>query len=187
MHSHNTRNSQITSRIWLWGVKIFLGFGLLFSPAPALWAKSVSQSVDVVARIEPRLSLTITPETGEHIDFGTVESSQTEPHLSKPVSVALHVFSNLGKPYEVTQQLVVHLTNETGMTLSPDDLLVFPHDTPTSIAGQTYQSAERSKTLFSSDPHGQSMDRTISYQLRVPSGQAAGTYRGTLVMTVTAQ
>ena len=147
----------------------------------------MSQSVEVVARIEPRLSLTITPETGEHIDFGTVESSQTEPHLSKPVNITLHVFSNLGKPYEVTQQLAAHLTNETGVILPPDNLLTFPHDTADLVEEHALQPAAQSQTLFSSNPHGQSMDRTVSYQLRVPPGQVAGTYRGTLVMTVTAQ
>jgi len=47
--------------------------------------------------------------------------------------------------------------------------------------------AHSSQTAFWSDPEGQSMTRSIAYQLRVPPGRSAGTYRGTVLMTVTAQ
>lgn len=76
--------------------------------APPAWARELSRSVEVVARIEPELSLTI--EDDPHVVFGSDDAEQE-----------------------------------------------------------------------------QSLDRSVSYQLRVPPGQSAGTYRGTVVMTVTAR
>lgn len=146
-------------------------------------AESVSQTFEVVAVIQPELSLSIVPDTGERLDFGTLYSSQTEARLSPPVRVDVRVFSNLGRPYQITQQLVAPLTNEMGLALAPEHLLVAPAD-PSGAPGVA---ATQPQVLFSSDPQGHSVHRPLTYQLRVPTGQAAGTYRGTILMTVTAQ
>jgi hypothetical protein len=181
------RNSLIHPWTRLFCYRILLTLGMGFGLAPWLWAESTSQTVEVVARIEPHLSLTVTPETGDRIDFGTIYSSQTEARLSEPVRVTLRVFSNLAAPYEVTHQLTTQLTNEAGASLSPDELLIYTQEPLGAERGPADHLAGQPRTLFSSDPRGQSMDQVVSYQLRVPPGQAAGTYRGTLVMTVTAQ
>ena len=174
MHSQS-RTSLIPSRI-----RCFVGSLLaIMNVCPLAWAQRVSQTVEVTCRIEPRLQLTINPSTGERIDFGTIYSSETEPTLSKTVPVNLHIFSNLGKPYQVTQEFRSVMTNELGQSLAPEALTV------TGEAGT--QSAANIATIFSSDPKGQSADPTLSYQLRVPPAQAQGNYRGMLVVTVTAQ
>lgn len=186
MDSHPARPGLIP--IFEIGIRRACVRGLLIAGAslsliPPPWAQGASQTVEVVARIEPELSMTITPETGDRIDLGTTYSAQTEPRLSQPVRVTLRVFSNLGQPYDVTQQLVSPLTSDTGVSLASDDLLVFGDD-GSDVQGR---GAGQPQTLFSSDPLGRSMDRSVSYRLRVPPGQAAGTYRGTLLMSVTAK
>ena len=56
---------------------------LLLAPRFAA-AESKSQTVDVVAVIEPELSMTVQPETGSRIDLGTIHSSATESRRSRP-------------------------------------------------------------------------------------------------------
>lgn len=175
MISKTMRTSLIPSRI-----RFFVsGLAIALLACATAQAERVSQTVDVTCRIEPRLSLTISPATGERIDFGTIYSSPTDSTLSGAVPVDLHIFSNLGKPYQVTQSFRAPMTSEEGRMLAPETLLV------TGEAGT--QDASGEKTIFSSDPRGLSADPTVSYQLRVPPAQPQGSYRGTLVMTVTAQ
>ena len=143
-------------------------------------AEAASQTVEVVAVIEPELSLTIEPETGERVDLGVILSSPTESRLSRPVNVNIRVWSNLGRPYHVTQQLIEPLTNERGATVPPGHFLLRASPEGQGLA------ADHSQVIFSSDPLGKSSDTPVSYQLRVPPSQPAGTYRGTVVMTVTA-
>lgn len=151
----------------------------LITPTPV--AEAASQTVEVVATIEPELSLAIEPETGERIDLGIIHSSPTESRLSQAVNVNVRIWSNLGQPYQVTQQLIEPLTNEHGTTVPPGHLLLNPYQEGLGLP------ADRPQVILSSDPSGRSSNTSVSYQLRVPSRQPAGTYRGTILMTVTAQ
>ncbi len=153
---------------------------MLLAPRVAI-AESKSQTVDVVAVIEPELSMTVEPETGKRIDLGTIHSSSTESRRSRPVGVSIHVDSNMGRPYQVTQELVQPMTNESGLSLPPRQLLVDPS------GGTNGQPVDQAAVVMSSDAIGQSATRSVAYQLDVPPGQAAGTYRGSILMTVTAQ
>lgn len=164
------------------------GFALIgAAQASPASAESASQTFDVVAVIEPELSLSIAPETGTRLDFGTLYSSEAETRLSPPFRVAVHVFSNLGRPYQITQQLLAPLTNEAGAALPPEHLLVVDAGTPQGMSAPSGFSAGQPHVVFSSDLQGHSTDRALTYQLRVPPRQAAGTYRGTILTTVTAQ
>ena len=164
------RMSLIPSRI-----RFFVGLIICLISVPGLaQAERTSQSIEVTCRIEPQLALTISPATGERIDFGVLPSFPTEAALSDIVPVQLHIFSNLGKPYQVTQEFRAPLTNETGDVLPVDSF-------------QRVGAGTESSTVFQSDSKGLSADPTVSYRLRIPPGQAGGTYRGTLVMTVIAQ
>ncbi|MBI4598332.1 MAG: hypothetical protein HY737_08045 [Candidatus Omnitrophica bacterium] len=171
------RHSLIFPRIRFFAVLI-----AITALAPSAGAESVSQTVDVVATIEPELSLTVAPQTGREIDFGTLYSSPTEPRLSDPIRVDVHVFSNLGRPYHVTHQLTRPLTNEAGMSLSPEALRASVNS-PADVMDHL---GRQPRTLFVSDARGRSTDQTVSYHLDIPPGQASGRYRGTLVLTVTA-
>ncbi len=144
-------------------------------------AEAASQTVEVVAVIEPELSLAIEPETGERIDLGVIASSPTESRVSRPVNVHVRIQSNLGQPYQVTQQLIEPLTNEQGTTVPAGHLLLNASQEGLGRA------ADRPQAILSSDPLGRSSNTSVSYQLRVPPRQPAGTYRGTILMTVTAQ
>lgn len=155
-----------------------------------LAAESVHQSFEVVAVIEPELSLTVEPQTGERLDLGLIYSSPSVTRFSKTVQVKVRVFSNLGRPYQVTHQLLQPLMNQEGETLPPEDLLFSElneiQPTGPSPVG-TGMIAQAPQTVLWSDPEGQSVTRSVAYQLRVPPGRSAGTYRGTVLMTVTAQ
>lgn len=176
------------SRAWLRRIMVGSVSAVILATLPGATAWSAtSQTVEVVAVIKPELSLTIEPETGPRIDLGTTYSSPVEPRLSRPVRVTVHIFSNLAKPYQVTQHLVQPLTNEEGTSLPPDTLLTHFDAPAPHQASEAVVMAQQPRVLFASDADGLSATQSVSYQLRVPPRQPAGTYRGTLLMTVTAQ
>lgn len=177
---HSLIHLRIRRFVWnsVIGVWAFAGFGIA-----SLSAETISRTVDVVATIEPEFSLSIEPATGSQIDFGILYSSPTESRVSHPIDVTVRVFSNLGRPYQVSHQLLAPITADTGASLSPEDLLFRPEGASQSRPLQGAQA----QTVFTSDPRGRSATQSVSYQLRVPPHQAAGNYRGTLMMTVTAQ
>ena len=144
-------------------------------------ADQTSRTIDVVAVIEPELSLTVRPETGERLDLGVIPSSLTETRPSRAVGLQVQVSSNLGAPYEVTHQLVELLTSAEGAVLPPGSLRVSDGDVLQNRA------VEDSPVLLVSDAQGRSSTHDFSYHLDVPPGQAAGAYRGTLVFSVTAR
>jgi len=152
---------------------------LSFPPSDAN-AEGLTQTVQVVAVIEPELSLTIEPETGSKIDFGTIRSASYEERLSDLVRVNVRIDSNLGHPYQVTQHLIQPMANVEGISLPSGHLM------SEAFEGMSAVTTEPT-TLLVSDSFGRSSAKSIAYQLRVPPSQSAGTYRGTLMMTVIAQ
>ncbi len=175
---------RITSRarllLWLlW----MMAMGLASPSTHA--AEQLSESVDVVAYIKPQLSLTIEPETGGEINFGTVFSAEDAHRLSDPVGVNVSVSSNLGKPYEVTQRLSKRMVNQDGIGLPTGGLLVRPNGARPGLHSEL--PADDLQTVFVSDPAGQPDTGKVFYQLLVPPKQAAGLYRGTITMTVTSR
>ena len=180
------RLSLVRPRIRLVCLGQMLVAALCLLPTPAS-ASSATQSVEVVARIEPELSLSIEPETGSRIDFGTVRSSATEARLSEPVHVNVRVDSNLGRSYQVTQHLRDPLVNEDGVRLPPGQLLAGLQQEPAGLSAALDGLTEQPQVLITSDASGTPAAWSVSYQLRVPPDQPAGTYQGTVVMTVTAQ
>lgn len=151
---------------------------------PQAAGEQASTRIQVVAVIKPELSLTVEPETGDRLDLGTIYSSSTEERASQPVKVKVGVFSNLGHPYQVTQELVEPLTNEDGSQLPPGYLIV---NQPDALGGDSgFVDAQQTQVVLASDARGRSEKRSVAYQLRVPPSQDAGTYRGTIVFTVTA-
>ena len=145
------------------------------------WAET-SQSVEVTAVIEPRLSLTVEPATGERLDLGTIDSSPTETSFSRQVPLMVRVASNLYRSHAVTHHLAEPLTSEAGISLDPEQLRYH--------LGQRLATSgiltDEPQVAFFSDPQLGVDERSISYQLRVPPAQPAGRYRGTLLLTVTA-
>lgn len=154
--------------------------GLIIFPAANISAEGLTQTVQVVAIIEPELSLTVTPEIGSRLDFGTIHSSITEERLSDSLKLNVRVDSNLGYPYHVTQQLIQPIQSAEGNALPSGHLIATALD-------HTLPVSTEPTTLLTSDSFGRSSSQTIAYHLRVPPKQSAGTYRGTLMMTVTVQ
>ena len=182
MQKHRDAFARISSWIGL-----VIGLGLInfawWEFNPPLLAEQISKSVEVVAVILPKLTLFVEPETGERVDFGTLYSGPHESELSSPVRVSVRVISNLGSPYEVTQHLVIPLANEAGQPLPLDAMKM------SALSSQpvTTSLSAAPQRLFVSDAQGRSQTEMVSYQLLVPPNQPAGTYRGTLLVTVTAQ
>ena len=172
---------RIAPAIVLLGVPLSL---LILAPRAA--AEQTSRAIDVVAVIEPELSMTVQPDTGTRIDLGTIYSSTTDVRYSRPVGVQVHVSSNLGQPYEVTQEWLQPMVSADGAAL-PSGSLRVSDEHPSSGELLQGRSVDESPNLFVSGPDGRSQDWTATYQLQVPPGQQAGTYQGTLLMTVTAR
>lgn len=145
---------------------------------------NMSQSVEVVAFIEPEISLSVRPATGERIDFGRVPSGDSGMRYSRPVDVEVEVFSNLGRPYDVTQHLRRPMSNRDGARIPEGHLIVGPAQQQVSPETFVGKSADQLQVIMQSD---HSDRQTVSYQLRVPPRQSPGRYAGTVVMTVTAR
>ena len=151
--------------------------------AGAVARKEVVSHARASVSIRPELSLEVHSETGQDINLGTVTSAEDEPRMSRPVRVSVKVWSNLGTPYRVTQRVDAPLTNEEGKILATKNLLY----TDPLVEGEGERDVESSPEIFVSDSKGLSENRTVIYKLRVPPGQAAGTYETMLIMAVTAQ
>jgi hypothetical protein len=173
---------------WI-GRFLFIGIAataFAYTHISPLYAEATSKTIEVVAVVKPRLSLDIEPETGTRIDFGTITSSATEEEVSEPVRVNIRVSSNMGSPYEVTSQLIFPLTNEEGIQIPAEALIVLPQENNTASSSVSESSSKPSRILVY-QTNASSSNHTFSYQLKIPPKQAAGTYRGTLLMTLTAQ
>ena len=151
-------------------------------PSP-VHAERLSHTVDVVAVIEPELSFTVEPATGSRIDFGVLGNSPVEQQPSEPVDVAIHVDSNLGQRYRVTQQLIAPLADDAAWPL-PSGALVVYGDVDTAPDGRA---ADQPQVIVTSDQKGRSLASSIAYQLLIPPTQAAALSQGMVLMTVLAE
>ncbi len=163
--------------------RIIIAAAAVFMLGPsALSASSTTKTFPVSVTIKPELSLEVNLETGSTMDFGTVLSSNTEPRLSKSIRMDIRVFSNMGSVYEVTHQWVNPLANDSGAQLQ--DALYFG---PSTDAVSTEQTVSLSPVVISSNSRGESLTESVYYQLNVPASQSAGSYEGTLLLTIVPQ
>ena len=156
--------------------------------APPLFAESDSKTVQVTATILPRLELTVTPETGETIAFGAVTQPAPGGEDSRSVRVAVNVFSNLDRPYHVTQLVRRPLANREGSAISDPQFLVSAHDAGRGRASPVRPTAMipgRATTLYTSDERGKSDAFKADYTLTVTPETPAGDFATEIVYTVT--
>ena len=152
------------------------------------FAESDSKTVQVTATILPRLELTVTPETGESITFGAITQPAPGGQTAHSVKVALNVFSNLDRPYQVTQLVRQPLSTAAGSTIPDDQFLVTAHD---AARGQLVPAQPTAivpgapTTLYISDSRGKSDAFSADYTLMVTPETPAGDFHTEIVYTVT--
>ena len=161
---------------------------ITLSLASPLFAESDSKTVQVTATILPRLELTVTPETGEGIAFGAITQPAPGDQDSRSVRVAVNVFSNLDRPYHVTQMIRRPLVNVEGSAIPDPNFLVSAHDAGRGRAGPVRPTAMipgRATTLYTSDERGKSDAFKADYTLTVTPETPAGDFATDIVYTVT--
>ena len=155
---------------------------------PPLAAETKTHTVQVSATILPRLELSVKPETGADIAFGAIEQPATGQQVSRSVRVSVGVFSNLDRPYHVTQLVRRPLTNAQGETMAVEQFQV---TTPPAALGRTAASVPVTiepgtpTTLYLSNERGKSNSFQADYILTVTPTTPAGDYRTEIVYTVT--
>ena len=160
--------------------------GLAF--ASPLFAESDSKTVQVSATILPRLELSVTPETGESIAFGAMTQPAMGDEDSRSVRVAVNVFSNLDRPYHITQLVRHPLSSTGGSTIPEPQFLVTAHDASRGQVGPIQPTAivpGRATTLYTSDERGKSDAFQAEYTLTVTPETSAGDFTTEIVYTVT--
>jgi hypothetical protein len=160
---------------------------LLITPA-ATFAESDSKTVQVSCTILPRLELSVTPETGGQIAFGAIEQPAPGDAASRSIRVALNVFSNLDRPYQVTQMIRRPLANPEGLAIAEEQFRV---TTAGASRGQldalqpTPLLPGIPTTLYTSDERGKSDAFSADYTLTVTPQTPAGEFGTEIVYTVT--
>jgi hypothetical protein len=168
-------------------VSVVVGVAALAIASP-LFAESDSKTVPVTATILPRLELSVTPETGDAIAFGAVTQPAPGAEDSRSVRVAVNVFSNLDRPYHVTQMIRRPLSNVDGAAIPDPQFLVSASDAGRGHAGPVRPTAMipgRATTLYTSDQRGKSDAFKADYTLTVTPETPAGDFSTEIVYTVT--
>lgn len=152
------------------------------------YAESQSHTVQVSATILPRLELSVTPSTGSAIAFGAIMQPSDGETTVKTVAVNLSVFSNLDRPYHVTQSVRHALANEQGVEIPSGQFLVSGRDSARGeirVTAPVAITAGESATLYTSDANGKSDAFVADYQLAVTPATPAGNFGTEIVYTVT--
>jgi len=131
------------------------------------------------------VTLTVTPVQGGaslEVDFGTARSLGPEGEAESDTvirQVKLNVSSNSARPYQVFQRV-------NGPWLSPDGKEIPMSAVQFSISETRTNGANRfpspapmslgEQEIFLSDPAGTAEELLITYKVKVPKGQLAGSY-----------
>ncbi|MBI2104262.1 MAG: hypothetical protein HYT90_01600 [Candidatus Omnitrophica bacterium] len=165
----------------------WLTIAVLAFPAAAC-AESDSKTVRVSCTILPRLELSVTPETGESIAFGAIEQPAPGETTVRSTAVKLNVFSNMGRPYHVTQMVRKPLATPEGAAIPDDQFRVLTQDAARGRMGApqpTPLAAGVPTTLYTSDERGKSDAFSARYTLTVTPDTPAGEFDTEIVYTVT--
>lgn len=152
------------------------------------FAESESRTVEVSATILPRLELSVTPATGSSIAFGAITQPAPGDQTAQSVAVTLSVFSNLDRPYHVTQMIRRPLTNAQGAAIPDSQFLVTTHDAALGQLGApspTPVVPGAPTTLYWSNTRGKSDAFTADYRLNITPATPAGDFLTEIVYTVT--
>lgn len=152
----------------------------------SVFAGTQSISVNAKADIPTILELKI-EETGQsELRFGNIQPSAIQTIEAGPVVVRIHVTSNIGETYQVTQAMSNTLENTQGAQMGPENLKFKTKavlSTGTVISSPT-PVTKSPQTIFVSDAKGTSDTIQAEYMLTVPASQAPGDYSAILTYTV---
>ena len=150
-------------------------------------AESDSKTIRVSATILPRLELSVTPETGQVLAFGTIEQPAFGRTIDRAVRVNVHTFSNLGRPYHITQLVRHLLTNDEGTTIPAEQFQVLTPGASLGTLGAphlTPMAPDVPTTLYISNGRGKSDAFLADYTLTVTPTTPAGQFQTEIVYTV---
>ena len=167
-------------------ILLLLLFAFLSLARTPVFAESLNVSVNTTVSIPTILELKI-EETGQsELHFGNIRPSTIQATEAGPVIVKIHVTSNIGETYQVTQAMSNPLENAQGVQLGSDNLKF--KTTAAKTAGTVIATAtpvtKNIQTIFISDLKGTSDTIQAEYTLTVPPSQAPGDYSALLTYTV---
>lgn len=165
---------------------LFLLFAFLSLARTPVFAESLNVSVNTTVNVSTILELNI-EETGQsELRFGNIRPSAIQATEAGPVIVKIHVTSNIGEIYQVTQTMSNPLENTQGVQMGFNNLKF--KTTAAKTAGTVIATAvpvtKNPQTIFISDLKGTSDTIQAEYLLTVPPSQAPGDYSALLTYTV---
>ena len=150
-------------------------------------SEAVTMQVPIELEVLPILSLALTSELGDRLDlmFSNLRGGETSP----PQTIQFQVASNTGKSYGVFQELSRVLVSDEGHQL-PEESFFWTGGGQVKGGGALQVLQERAVPLgknliYRSDPVGTPARFSVSYTVRIPQYTPAGTYKTTLLFTVT--
>lgn len=158
-------------------------FMLLTIPAFAdLQNLSVNAAADVAGILELKIE-----ESGQsELRFGNIRPSSTEAIEVGPIIVKIHITSNIGDVYRVTQSMNNVLENAAGDKINCENLKfkTTAAKTAGTVVATPTAASKTAQTIFISDSKGTSDTIHAEYILTVPASQAPGDYSTLLTYTV---
>lgn len=163
-------------------------------PPRVLWALAALALTGSPVRAE--VALQVTPLQGGaslEVDFGTVRSLGPEGEEESDTAVRqvrLNVRSDSGRPYQVFQRANGPWIGPDGREIPMSAVEFFLSETP-SGGSNRFPSSTRlavgEQEIFLSDSAGTAEELLITYTVKLPVGQQAGSYRATVSYRVVAQ
>ena len=163
---------------------IFVFFGCL-EITGTLHAASKSVTIRSLASIKDTLELAVSQAGQSDLRFGNILSTSMPVEIG-PLTVIIHVTSNTGERYQVTQLLNGPLQNANNDQLGVENLK-FKSSSVTSagtVVSSPIAASASAQTIFISDSAGASDTLSVEYTLTVPPSQAPGDYSTLLTYTV---
>ena len=156
---------------------------LTFTVEPVNAASGVSPSVvnmDVSVDIQPDFRITIqNVKSGKDLNFGKITNGR--PNATE--AIAIHVESNIGSPYKITQQMADAISASDGAALE-DGSIAFAitggSNGTAKMTGSPSRISEASVLLYLSNDKGAGDDLQVQYSLSPSLKQKAGNYAGNI-------
>ena len=164
----------------------FLSLGCL-AAVPAVDAASKTVTIRSEAFIKDTLELAISQAGESELRFGNIRSSSQSTETG-PLKIILHITSNTGERYQVTEHLKGPLRNASNNRMGVENLKFKSSSAKSSgtvVSTPTAASASP-QTIFVSDNAGSSDSVSVEYTLTAPANQAPGDYSAPLNYTVSA-
>ena len=164
-------------------ISLFVLAAFLFIPTTAR-SETKSVTINVSVNVHPVFELNVSGPAGGNIQFGDIQQKADGDVVIEAPEVVLHARTNLGKPYQITQELIEPLANEQNAQFSKEDFTVDMENGGSRERTVSGPVSTEASTLFVSDS---GLEKTLNarYKLRVRPEQPAGLYQAKLVYTIT--